>query len=126
MPPFYNRVGPGLYDNIEIEKIANKISTPGFKMGPEPQRPYEVLIDCSAGIQNGNLKSNQFVSNKLTASETMSIARTANNSGRKRPQHRFTEYNREMMIGSIKDHFRVKSARQSSKSNSKKLEAIFA
>ena len=126
VPPYFNRVGPGLYENIEIEKIANKISTPGFKMVPEPQRPYEVLIDISADMKDGHLRTNQFVSNKLSAGETMSIARTTHNSGRKRPQHRFTDYTRERLVGSIKDQFRVKSARLSSKSSTKKLEAIFS
>lgn len=85
VPPYYNRVGPGLYDNIDVEKISCKITTPGFKMGPEPQKPYEVLINCSSDLLNGRLQTNKFTHHKLTASETLSIARTANNSGRKKP-----------------------------------------
>ena len=48
VPSYYNRVGPGRYESINFDKLANRISTQGFKMQPEPMRPYEVLVGVSS------------------------------------------------------------------------------
>lgn len=114
MPAYYNKVGPGNYENIDIEKISSKMTTPGFKMGPEPQKTYEVLLTSSMEFNNrNNLVSH--VKNNLSASETMSIAKTVNSTARRRPQHRFHDFKRDKLIGELKDHYRVKSARHSKK-----------